>query len=415
MNVLYIVGEFPALSETFIRDELLSHISAGIDVSIFARRAPKNVEVWDNHSVKLRQNVAYVRPQNWMGEVAQVGSDILAELKFRKSTSCLPVLLAGCRSRVGGRLSAYYGLQALRKLESQPDIIHCHFGTNGLPFATIKELGLTRSKLVTTFHGADLSSLVTKFGASVYERLFRWGDLFLPVSEYWRRELIRLGCDPGKIAVQRMGVDCESFQPVMRQEPNMPTRFVAVGRLVEKKGHIYSLRALARLSRHRPEVSWKLDLIGGGVDEKALRLAANELGISAAVTFHGPISHTKTLELMRRGDIFVLPSVTAENGDMEGIPVALMEASAMGLPVITTYHSGIPELVCHGESGLLSAERDVEGLAANLETMLDHPERWPSFGQAGRQRVGQYFNRAKLASNLQDHYRGLLTDSRAAA
>jgi len=179
---------------------------------------------------------------------------------------------------------------------------------------------------------------------------------------------------------------------------------ISTGRLIEKKGHTYTLQALALLKRSRPELAFTLDIVGEGPDEAALKAETARLGLEAVVRFHGGLPHQRTLELLRNAAIFVLPSVTAADGDMEGIPVSIMEAMALGLPVVSTFHSGIPELVEDGVSGRLVPERDPEALAAAIASVVATPGQWVAFARAGRRKIEQAFNRRVLNAQLKDLY-----------
>jgi colanic acid/amylovoran biosynthesis glycosyltransferase len=131
----------------------------------------------------------------------------------------------------------------------------------------------------------------------------------------------------------------------------------------------------------------------------------DELGLRGEVELVGARSHAEVIALLREAHLFVAPCVTAENGDQEGIPNALKEAMAMGIPVLSTWHSGIPELVEDGVSGLLVPERDSEALADGLAYLIDQPERWPAMGRAGRDKVDAEFNSEKLTHDLIGLYR----------
>jgi colanic acid/amylovoran biosynthesis glycosyltransferase len=188
-----------------------------------------------------------------------------------------------------------------------------------------------------------------------------------------------------------------------------------VGRLIEKKGQIHLLRALAELRTRRPGLAFTLDLVGDGPDAALLRAEASQLTLDPCVRFHGSLPHKQVLALLESASIFVLPSVTASDGDMEGIPVALMEAMAQGLPVISTRHSGIPELVEEDVSGLLVPERDPLALSRAIETLLAAPETWPLYGAAGRRRVEAAFERKELDRTLRELYVRILPGRHAVA
>ena len=122
----------------------------------------------------------------------------------------------------------------------------------------------------------------------------------------------------------------------------------------------------------------------------------------------GALEQDEYLKIYQEARIFVLPSVTASKGDEEGTPVVLMEAQATGLPVISTFHSGIPEVVIHGKSGFLVPEKDVDALAERLEYLIEHPEIWPEMGKEGRKFVEKKYDIKKLNQQLVEIYQDLL-------
>ena len=271
----------------------------------------------------------------------------------------------------------------------------------------MRDLKLIQGKLCTVFHGYDLTGYLQTEGDHAYDKLFQQGELFLPISDRWKQKLIDLGCPPEKIQVHHMGIDCEKFTFVPRQMPtNGVIQLVTVCRLVEKKGVEYGIRAVAQLRDRYPKVQYTI--IGDGPLTAALKMLVAELKISDIVHLVGWKQRDEVIEILNQSQIFLAPSVTACNGDQEGIPVALMEAMAMGMPVISTFHSGIPELVEDGISGYLVPERDVDGLTDRISTLIEHPEQWIDMGKAGRQFVESYFDVEKLNDQLVDVYQHLL-------
>src|SRR5699024_2729183 len=148
--------------------------------------------------------------------------------------------------------------------------------------------------------------------------------------------------------VHHLGVDLEALPMARRDWTSPPMRFVSVCRLIEKKGIEFALRALARMQQDRPERAWSYTIIGDGELRGALEALATELGIADIVRFCGAQPHDVVRRCLAESHVFVLPSVTARNGDVEGIPISLMEAMAAGLVPVSTFHSGIPELIEDG-------------------------------------------------------------------
>lgn len=169
-------------------------------------------------------------------------------------------------------------------------------------------------------------------------------------------------------------------------------RILTVGRLVEKKGYMVTLKALATLSSR---VEFEYHIIGGGPLEGVIRETIDEYGLAGKVILHGVMSADAVRVHMTQADIFVLASHEAENGDCEGLPVSLMEAMASGLPVVTTYHSGIPELVDHDRTGFLAREKDVDDLSSQIEKLASHLTDWSSVAHQARNKVEREYDNKK--------------------
>jgi colanic acid/amylovoran biosynthesis glycosyltransferase len=263
----------------------------------------------------------------------------------------------------------------------------------------LRQAGIVRGRVATVFHGFDVSAIVQRAGSGTYGQLFGSGDLFLPISVHWRQRLIALGCPAARTAVHRMGIDCSLFDFAIRDRAEgEPLRLVTVARLVEKKGVEYAIRAVARLVEKGVDVVYSV--VGDGPLRGALEKLVTELGLSGRVKILGALSHADVVALLASSHIMVAPSVTASNGDMEGIPVAIMEAMASGLPVVSTQHSGIPELISDGVTGYLVPERDTDALAEKLHHVAEHAAEWPLVARAARAFVGEHHDIATLNDQL---------------
>ncbi|WP_373048209.1 glycosyltransferase [Vulgatibacter sp.] len=389
MKIAYFVGAFPSVSETFVLDQITGLLARGHEVEVYGD-APSpgavdhpEVEAWDLLS-RTRHRPAV--PRSLPARLA----------------GALPLLLRG-GAVARATLQRRFGREgaSLRLLyASAPctgaryDAIHAHFGPNGLLAARLRLAGAIRGPLVTTFHGYDLTSW-----QGAYADLIEEGDLFLPISDRWRERLVALGFDPRRIAVHRMGVDTAALPFLPRRAPATgPVRLVSVARLVEKKGIAYAIDAVAQLRAAGHGVDYTV--VGDGPLRAELEARIAHHGGGDAVRITGWRDRGEVAAILRDAHVLVAPSVTSADGDQEGIPVALMEAMACGLPIAATRHSGIPELVEEGVSGLLVPERDATALAEALRRLIAQPDRWEAMGRAGRARVDAEFDIHRLNDRL---------------
>ena len=283
------------------------------------------------------------------------------------------------------------------------DVIHCQYGTLGKSWAHLKDI--MDVKLVTSFRGYDLTQFIRENSPAVYEELFQKGDVFLPVCDYFAKRLQELGCPKERIFVHYSGIEVSKFSFRERQIDNREIKLFTVSRLVEKKGLEYSIKAVAKIVPQYPAVQYVI--AGGGPLRLQLEDLIRELKMDNHIHLAGPLPSEEIRELMNKAHIFILASVTARNGDQEGIPVSLYEAMAMGLPVISTRHSGIPELVEDGVSGFLVPERDIEGLVSKCEYLISHPQLWAEMGRAGRRFIEEHCDNTKLNRKLVERYRSV--------
>lgn len=286
-----------------------------------------------------------------------------------------------------------------------PVLIHAHFGPDG-----VTVLPLSRKlqiPLLVTFWGFDATvkeehARRSTYGHRVYLRrrevLKREARLFIAVSEFIKGKLLEQGFPPEKIVVHYNAIDTEIFRP----DPSVPREPVVlyVGRLVEKKGVEYLIRAMARVQEEVPET--ELVVIGDGPLRPKLEESAREL--LNRYRFLGIQPSPVVRDWMNRALLLGTPSVTASSGDSEGMPTVVLEAQAMGLPVVSTTHSGIPEAVAHGETGFLVAERDWESLAGCITLLLKDKTLWHQFSRKGQERMHATFSVHNQTRVLEDIY-----------
>lgn len=399
MRLAVFVTVFPTLSETFVLDQIAALRERGHRVSVFARppEGPPFLEDIPERS-RPSEGIFYVE-QGPRATLRLAGETLRALWTQREGP--LPGLGQETRSGkpLADRLLISKYAHATRLAGSRFDAVVAHFGSNGVLAQALRDQGALQGPLATLFHGRDISLVLRQRGLGYYRPLFEKAELMLPVSEYFRRRLIDLGCPESKVRVHRMGVDTKllAYQP-RRLLAGESVRLLSVCRLVEKKGVDFAMRALARLLGSGVEFAWSI--VGDGPELRNLKRLSHALGLRRHVTFLGPQRRERVRSLLQEAHIFLGTSVTSPNGDEEGVPVALMEAMASGLPVVSTFHSGIPELVRDGKTGVLVQENDVAQLAARLAGLFASPAEWPELGLAGRSVVESEYDQGKLHAEL---------------
>jgi glycosyltransferase involved in cell wall biosynthesis len=239
---------------------------------------------------------------------------------------------------------------------------------------------------VVHFHGHDASETTILKNVNNYSSVFHQASAVIAVSKIMSKDLIAMGCSKDKIHYTPCGPN-EGFatiQPDFKSE-----QFAFVGRFTNKKAPYYCLFALKKVLSEFPNA--KLVMAGDGVLQESCINISKSLKLEKSVTFKGVVTPKEVRTLYKNSIGFVLPSVKAENGDSEGTPVAVMEASLAGLPVISTYHAGIPDVIVDQETGLLCDEHDVEAMALNMQKILSDLEFAKTMGAAGRRRINEHY------------------------
>jgi colanic acid/amylovoran biosynthesis glycosyltransferase len=367
LNILFVVTHFPSPSQTFILRMITNLIDNGHNVSIFALKKDKQYNNVDPAVYKY---------------------NLWNLVTYEKFSHGLP----------------------------KCDIIFCQFGYVGQAIAEESQYArwVNRRKLVVCFRGSDITSskYVKDTHKHIYNTLFRKADLVLPVCDYFRKRLIALGCDPHKIIVHHSAIDCSQFFFKTRKiVPGETIRCISVCRLVKKKGIRYALKAIAEVMQKYPNIHFTI--VGDGEEKEPLKRLARELKIDNKVTFYGWATQAQVTELLDKAHIFLLPSITANDGNEEGIPNAVKEAMATGLISIATWHAGNGELIEDKISGFLVEEKNVPQLAQAIEYTIQHTEEWEAIGRAARKKVKDDFEIKKVTKRLEGLFNQLLDRKKA--
>ena len=407
IKIAYMVFEFPILSETFILNQIAGMLERGCEVDIYAERRGDLSKVHPLvEKYNLQQRTYYLPelPEN-LTERLVTGLQLIPRYAKKCPRQLLRSLYPFPLTDL--TLSLWLLHTVIPNIDRDYDIIHCQFGTQSYRGLAFRKVNAPKAKLVTTFRGHDISSFVRQKGKNVYQQLFRYGDFFLTNCDYFRNKAISIGCPPEKIQVNRSGLDCDRFIYKPRTLPEDGSIQIATtGRLVEKKGIEYVIRAIARLIPTHPQIRYKI--IGEGPLRNHFTELIQELNLSNNVELMGWRNETEIVDILSKTQIFVAPSITAADGNQDAPINVLKEAMAIGLPVVSTYHGGIPELVEDGKSGFLVPEKDVSALADKLSYLIEHPELWSLMGSSGREYVLQHYNLTQLNDDLINVYRSLI-------
>jgi colanic acid/amylovoran biosynthesis glycosyltransferase len=402
LRIAFILRFFPALSETFILTQIVNLLKRGHEIHIVAlptdRQSVIHSEVNHWH---LMERTLYTLPipgTRW-GRRFKTAGWIFC-LFWLHPVDLSRLLWVHLRNPGGFDYeSLYYGFCFLGK---RYDIVHAHFGYSGRAAAFLKNAGIAR-RIITTFHGSDVHRYPRIHGRMTYDALFQAGDMFTVNTNFTGEKLHQLGCDPEKIRILPVGLEIHLFSFKERFFPQDGRVYIlTVGRLVEKKGHGYMIRALPEIIKRYPQVQYLI--VGEGELDSCLRSLVREMDMERYVRFLGSMTAEQVRGVYDQAHLFVLPSVTATDGDMEGQGLVLQEAQASGLPVISTLHNGIPEGVLDGQSGVLVPEKNSEALTQTVLYLLDNPDKWARMGRCGRDYVARKYDIERLNRQIEDWY-----------
>jgi colanic acid/amylovoran biosynthesis glycosyltransferase len=405
VRICFFLHRFPELSQTFVLNQVLWFIERGHDVEVIAARAgtkaPLHAAVQAakaGHALRRRTTYSNM-PESMLARVLKAPMPLLAALLHRPETirTALDLQRFGWFAATGTLL---HSAGPLLRWPRSYDAIIAHFGPEGVIADSLRRMGLMRGPLVTFFHGYDLTLAPRAAGRGMYRSLFETGELFLPISEHGAGILRGLGASPARMRVHHMGVDLARFRPRAAVRPESGSlRVLSVGRLIAKKGFAVGIDAVAAAVRAGVRVEYVI--IGDGPERDSLSHRIEELGMQATIRLHGPAGEEAVAVALQDADVLFAPSITAADGDHEGIPMVLMEAMASGVAVLATLHGGIPELVENQVSGLLVSEHDVRAANEALCRLADDRAARVRMGASGREQVARDFNADVQNSRLE--------------
>jgi colanic acid/amylovoran biosynthesis glycosyltransferase len=412
MRVVMIVPVFPKLSETFIASKFAGLLERGWDVylvcSDFDRASWRHFEKLEgcpNARKRVVKNWTH-RPR-WLAALLIPVALFLSSL--RNPAGVWRYLRRGAK-RFGWGVWRWSYLDA-SILALAPDLVHFEFGTLAVYQMHLREL--LDCKLITSFRGYDLNYAGLE-EPNYFREVWEQSDaLHLLGEDLWRRAL-RRGCPPSKPhALIAPAIDAEFFHPANRVPVNndgsasRPVRILSVGRLEWKKGYEHAICAARWLRDMGVHAEYRI--VGQGANLESLAFARHQLGVSREVEFLGALPPCEVREQMRAADILLHAAVS------EGFCNVVLEAQAMGLPVVCSDADGLPENVVDGETGFVAPRRDPQALAEKLAVLARDPALRQRMGQAGRKRVLERFQLSDQIQAFDRLYREVLAGGPQAA
>lgn len=319
------------------------------------------------------------------------------------------------RRKMGWQHHLTHTAQAIHRYGVQ--LVHSHFGNKGwLDLGAVRG---TAAKHMVTFYGQDASKLPQQhpIWRTRYHELFAHTDQILCEGAFMRQRLIQLGADPARTRVQHLGVELDQirFQTRHRQ-PDEPLKILLAATFTEKKGFPDGLEALGRL-HHEHHIPLQITIIGDArpephfqAEKQKILATLEKWKLRPFTRLLGYQPYATLFAEAYQHHLFLSPSRTARDGDAEGgAPVSLIDMQATGMPVVSTTHCDIPEVVKHGRTGFLSAEGDIDGLVQNLLHLAQNPDQWATIGTAGRQHIEQEYNAHIQGQRLAAIYHQLIS------
>ena len=406
MNIAVIVSHFPALSESFVLNQITGMLDLGHNVEIFAMVNPKEPTHHgdvDKYNIMEKVNYFEIIPE---GRITAILKTLLLFVKYIPKCPIMLIksLLIFKKHKYGNLIGRYYF--CLPFLGKQFDVVQCHFGPNGNIAAYLKHSGFN-IKIVTMFHGYDIR-LAKKQGKEIYNPLIKYGDCFLSISSYNNKNMLDIGIDAEKIHYHPVGIDVKKYPFNIKTEPLLGKRkiiIITVARLVEEKNLSDAIEAISKIVNKYRDVNIEYRIIGDGPLKNSLNDIVVRLGLINHVKFLGSMNQENVILNLLDSDIFLLSSVA------EALPVVLMEAQAVGLPVVTTDVGSISEIVLDKKSGFIVPARDIEAMSNRISYLIEHSEIWHEMGRAGRANVESKYDINILNKKLEKIYQGLIRDS----
>lgn len=397
----YVLKVYPRFSETFVVTEILAREEAGDDVAIYALRPTTDQ--------RFHPEIARVQaPVTWIGRYPKG-----ADLWQRVATGVRHPVIAGRLAEILPELADLPGDEVGQGIELAEAVLadgithlHAHFASLAGRMAWIASR-LTGVPFTLTTHAKDIYHSSVDLGW--LRRICGDADRVIAISRYNESHLLRVLAGTGaRVVLQYNALELARFPYAPPAPVGEVLKVAAVGRLVEKKGFGHLVDAASLLAAQGRRLDVRIAGSGELADELTDRIAA--AGLSDSVRLVGPQPQDRIRDLVSWADVFAAPCIPGEDGNIDGLPTVVLEAMALGTPVVATAVTGLPEVVENGRTGVLLAPADVDGLAAALAAFADGAHPADAFARNARALIEERFDSRRQARTLSAWEHGLADD-----
>ncbi len=400
MNIVYYLGSFPKLSESFVLNEIYELEQNGHNIAVCALNNPDE-DILHEEFNELDIPINYIRRPSFTDITELISTKALHPRILEETFYRAPP-----KHHAKNLFRAKKCIEFVDSLDWEPDHFHSHFATASR-FGAQYTSEYFQVPFTITTHAIDLYK---ESVAAYTNKLIQRANRIITISEYNEEHIREQFAPDAPIDIVRAGIRPEKFTPTDETEPY---RVLTISRFVEKKGLAYALEAVNIATEELPEL--KYHIIGSGELKPDLVQKTEQLGIEENVVFLDNVTDERLVTELDEARCFLLPCVIAESGDRDGIPVALMEAMAMKTPPISTTVSGIPELIDHKKNGLLTEPKKPKATADALVSLLKNNPEWTAYAEQAREKVVSDFNIETEAEKLEAAFRAARPEKRQVA
>jgi colanic acid/amylovoran biosynthesis glycosyltransferase len=406
LKIAVITGLFPKISETFILTHIAALIDAGHDVTIFARDYKASEDIHPIfHKYNMKNKTVYRTPVP-----TGLKKYLFIPILFFKNLRYGLKLIKSFHPKFYGSYALkgyfFYDLLPFIKYKSF-DIIHSHFGPNASKMAFIRQFSIMQGKHICTFHGHDLNDHREIKAQYDYKYLFNDLSAAICVVDFIKNKLIQKAANRFPIYKNPVSINTNKFTLKNSfSNGSKPINFITVGRVINWKGQLETVKAFASLKDNYP---YTYTLIGDGPDLNKIKTFVKNNNLHDTIILKGSCPQDEVIEELQKADVHILYGLTDQYGNIDAQGTVVQEAQACGTPVIVSYEGGLPEGMIEKETGIIVRENDIDGLKDAITFFIKHPYKIKEMGRAGRQFVKDNYSNEVVYKRLFKIYNNILS------